>query len=507
MKKNIKLIIISLILMILIITVTAIFIIVRKSFSLDDDIKFTTEVYKIEDNYIKDISPNTTIELFKDYFDISDCTIKVVNENNEEINTDFIYTGSITKVYNNQNNVAYTYENIITGDITNDGLVTEEDLNLLSQTIIENTSLSQTKSIAADLNKDNEVKINDLTLIEEYLNSGYNTITLNKEELNFMTGEKERIISKLNPSSVLNQNVIWTSSNENVAKVSPTGIVTAYEEGTATITATTPDSKLSSSLNVIVDNTIRLSSNSGKVYVGGDSIEVDIKSLDYNNISCSSSVPAAATCEIKGKKLNIKPGTNYGTTTITVTSPEYGEAQYNVESIYTSLNVYLQGFSHVACLAPQTGYGGGLVSGFSFGTITANISERTVVKNAGTTTLSNGRIIINIETGIPGDSDVTFTESNGHSSSKNTVYVYRLALSSTSSTAQENGQEIEVDIINENAGDLTCVSSNPTSATCEIQNNKLILTPLERGESSITVQGLKCGSVVYRLIVEGSDGG
>lgn len=506
MKKNLKLIIISLILMILIIILTAIFIIIRSTFSLDDNLKFTTEVYKIEDNYIKNISPNTTIELFKEYFDISDCTIKVVNENNQEINTDYIYTGSITKVYNNQNNVAYTYENIVTGDITDDGLVTEDDLNSLSKILIENTSLSSVKAIAADINDDNEVKINDLTLIEEYLNSKYNTITLNKEELNFMTGEKERIISKLNPSSILNQNVIWTSSNENVAKVTATGIVTAYEEGEATITATTPDGSLSASLNVIVDNTIRLSSNSGKVYVGGDPIEVDIKSLNYNNITCSSSLPGAATCRIENNKLIVIPGSGYGTAIITVTSPEYGEAQYNVETIYTYLNVYIQGFSHEACFLPNTGTVDGLVSGFSYGQITTEISNRNVVIYAGTTTDSTGRTKAVVDAGIPGDAEVKFIGSNGHNTSVNIVHVYKLSLSKTSSTVLENSQEITVDITNENAGDLTCTSSNTESATCQINNNKLIITPLQAGESSITVKGSKCGAVVYRLIVEGSDG-
>ena len=84
---------------------------------------------------------------------------------------------------------------------------------------------------------DNNNKINDLTLLEEYLHKEYETITLNIQESYLMTGESERLIANITPNKILNQNAIWTSSDENIAKVNQAGVVTAYDEGEAIITA------------------------------------------------------------------------------------------------------------------------------------------------------------------------------------------------------------------------------------------------------------------------------
>ncbi|MHC1705711.1 MAG: Ig-like domain-containing protein [Tenuifilaceae bacterium] len=59
----------------------------------------------------------------------------------------------------------------------------------------------------------------------------------------------------ITPANATNKSIIWTSSNSNVATVSPSGLVTAIAEGTTTITATSQDgSKTALSAVTIIPN-------------------------------------------------------------------------------------------------------------------------------------------------------------------------------------------------------------------------------------------------------------
>jgi uncharacterized protein YjdB len=66
-------------------------------------------------------------------------------------------------------------------------------------------------------------------------------LTLSSSELTlnrYLTKQLEAIIE---PSDATNDTVIWTSSDETIATVDSTGLVTGVKSGTATITATTTD--------------------------------------------------------------------------------------------------------------------------------------------------------------------------------------------------------------------------------------------------------------------------
>ncbi len=59
---------------------------------------------------------------------------------------------------------------------------------------------------------------------------------------------------KISPSNAANKSVKWTSSNENVAKVSTTGVIKPVKNGTCKIIATTTDgTNLSTSIDITVD--------------------------------------------------------------------------------------------------------------------------------------------------------------------------------------------------------------------------------------------------------------
>ena len=66
-----------------------------------------------------------------------------------------------------------------------------------------------------------------------------NDISLDMSALDLTIGEKSTLTETLSPHEMINSDVKWKSSDETVAKVYSSGVVTAISEGTATITVTT----------------------------------------------------------------------------------------------------------------------------------------------------------------------------------------------------------------------------------------------------------------------------
>lgn len=64
-------------------------------------------------------------------------------------------------------------------------------------------------------------------------------IKLNKEHITLNVGDSETLIATIYPENVTNKKVRWNSSNEKIATITETGIITAKSEGTTTISAVT----------------------------------------------------------------------------------------------------------------------------------------------------------------------------------------------------------------------------------------------------------------------------
>ncbi|MBR3104742.1 MAG: BspA family leucine-rich repeat surface protein [Lachnospiraceae bacterium] len=78
------------------------------------------------------------------------------------------------------------------------------------------------------------------------------SIELSTNVLDLVAGQTEGLSFRIAPEDTANKNVIWSSSNEQVATVSEDGFVTAVEAGTAKITATTEVKGLTASCDVTV---------------------------------------------------------------------------------------------------------------------------------------------------------------------------------------------------------------------------------------------------------------
>ena len=77
------------------------------------------------------------------------------------------------------------------------------------------------------------------------------SVSLDKTELELIEGDKATLVATVLPENADNKNVIWNSSNEEIATVED-GVVTAIKEGEATITAKTEDGEKTATCSVTV---------------------------------------------------------------------------------------------------------------------------------------------------------------------------------------------------------------------------------------------------------------
>ena len=142
-------------------------------------------------------------------------------------------------------------------------------------------------------------------------------------------GETLTLSPEVIPSNASNKSVTYSSSNEEVAKVSDSGVVTAISNGTAVITVTTVDGNKTATCTVTVDipsstvpvTSVSVSPTSKSLKVGGTvQLEVTVYPENATNKSVTyvSSKPSVATVSETG----LVKAMVAGTTTITVTTAD-----------------------------------------------------------------------------------------------------------------------------------------------------------------------------------------
>lgn len=77
-------------------------------------------------------------------------------------------------------------------------------------------------------------------------------VTLDKDSLIIEAGKSKTLVATVSPNDATNKNVVWTTSNENVATVVD-GVVTGVNAGNATITATTEEGGFHDECSITVD--------------------------------------------------------------------------------------------------------------------------------------------------------------------------------------------------------------------------------------------------------------
>lgn len=79
-----------------------------------------------------------------------------------------------------------------------------------------------------------------------------NSVTISTLSMYMAVGDSGQLKATVSPSSAVNKNVTWSSSNSNVAAVDANGMVTAVGAGTAVITVTTEDGGKTAACSVTV---------------------------------------------------------------------------------------------------------------------------------------------------------------------------------------------------------------------------------------------------------------
>lgn len=473
------------------------------TFSLENEYKFESLVYDIKEPYIKNVSSNTSIELYSKYFDIDNCTIKVVDFNNEEIISGYVINGSKTIVYNNNHSVIGEYTNIIKGDFNGDGIIERQDFYDMGKCLVNDCDMVEYLKLSSDIDDDGEFNINDIILLDKAITLGYSEISIENNDILLQTNEVGRMVARVKPSYGVNLNVKWTSLDEEIATVDDAGRITGHKEGETVIRATTLDGKYSYESKVVVDNTIQLSSYSGVSYIGGDGLEVGIKSVDYDDITCSVSSKSIADCEIKDKKLIIN-AKNIGKTEVIVSSSKYGEVSFNLETI----SVYLNVMPKYLCMTPKN-VTFITVSGFNTGNMSFESSDKEIIKSAYMEYYGT-RNMLRINAGEKlGRATLTVKEDNGNTTNNVVVDITSIGISDIGKTAKV-GEEVRTTITGGNFGDLSCKVNDESLGTCRIEGNELIVTPLKKGSIYVDIYNNfsyedyyeECGKTMFLVLAQ-----
>jgi len=151
-------------------------------------------------------------------------------------------------------------------------------------------------------------------------------VTLSQTEATLAVGETLTLTATMIPEYATNfgaSNVTWSSSDEAVATVNESGVVTAKGPGEATITVTTADGGYTATCTVTVDTPVTgvtLSQTSAKLQFGETlALTATVAPANATNksVTWSSSHPAVATVDENGV---VTAKTTAGTATITATT-------------------------------------------------------------------------------------------------------------------------------------------------------------------------------------------
>lgn len=132
---------------------------------------------------------------------------------------------------------AVTYT-ILSGQEACDGEILEEGTLKISSSAIKDTKITVKATSVFDSEKSNTI---DLVVQEIVDPTKVSSIKIRQKTIDMQIDETYQLEVMVYPDTAVNKNVTYTSSDEQIATVSETGLVTAISKGTCLITATSED--------------------------------------------------------------------------------------------------------------------------------------------------------------------------------------------------------------------------------------------------------------------------
>ncbi|MBQ2872472.1 MAG: Ig domain-containing protein [Bacilli bacterium] len=229
----------------------------------------------------------------------------------------------------------------------------------------------------------------------EAISKNVTNVSLDKKELKLTTGDTQTLKVTINPSYAENKNVIWSSSDESIAKVE-NGTIKALSPGTAEIKVITEDGNKEALCKVTVASPpikgISFAEESQTVYVRSETILTPL--ADPENAFLENAIWTSSNEEIATVTEGVVKALSLGETTITVSNQDNSlNASINIIVINKpkeKLNITIDGYDlkfnpDVKDYTLEIGTESSL-------TINTNVSKEKVTIN-GNKNLKNGSII------------------------------------------------------------------------------------------------------------------
>ena len=156
------------------------------------------------------------------------------------------------------------------GDVNGDNKVNNMDYVLVRNHISKKSLLSSDKLKWADVNNDNKINNMDYVLIRNIIRKKVtNTTTptptqlstieiksikLNKTNISLSVGKSDTLVATITPSNAIDNNLTWSSSNENIVKVNNSGIIMAISKGKATISVKSKNNIIATCIVEVFDH-------------------------------------------------------------------------------------------------------------------------------------------------------------------------------------------------------------------------------------------------------------
>ena len=175
-----------------------------------------------------------------------------------------------------------------------------------------------------------------VNVVEETVDVQKILLTINKKNIN--VGSTTQIKAKIEPENATNRELVWTTSDKNIATVDENGVVKGKKSGTVTITAKTKDGKVVASTKITINDvpkkieSLSFAQNNVSIKKGDTTkLIVTVKPTELSNskLTWTSSDESIVSVDIYGNIKGIKPGKAQ----ITVTSSNGKKAECTVNVI------------------------------------------------------------------------------------------------------------------------------------------------------------------------------
>jgi len=314
-------------------------------------------------------------------------------------------------------------------------------------------------------------------------------ISLNKSATALSPGKSDALVATLQPSNATNQNIAWSSSDNSIATVSASGVVTGVGLGTVDVIVTTQDGNYTAKCAVTV--LVRVSAiglnKSAMTLEGTNSEQLTATVLPGDatnkNVTWSSSNYAVATVSASGLVTGVSPGTAKITATTQDGSDLKAECIVTVKPVIilsrTAISLYGTDSQELAATV--------LPSNTTYLNIAWSSSDSTIASVS-----SIGYMNACLVKGVaPGTAIITATTQDGKNKASCTVTVTLMAvtgisLDKTAITLGRNQQQLNATILPSNATNKNVTWSTSNSAAALVSRGGLVTNPGGGGTAVIT---------------------